>query len=101
MKKFRIFTILLFIGLLANAQEKKWTLQECVEYALEHNISVKQSELDVEAAEIDKLEAIGNLLPGLNGNASNSWNTGLTQNVTTGLLQSSVKLIVQLTRLNE
>ena len=76
MKKFRLFAILLLVGFIANAQEKKWTLQECVEYALEHNISVKQSELDVEAAEIDKMDAIGNLLPGINGSASNSWNTG-------------------------
>lgn len=88
MKKFSFFTILLLVGFIANAQEKKWTLQECVEYALEHNISVKQSELDLEAADIDKNDAIGNLLPGINGNASNSWNTGLTQNVTTGVLQN-------------
>ncbi|WBL21995.1 MULTISPECIES: TolC family protein [unclassified Zunongwangia] len=88
MKKFSFLTILLFVGFITNAQEKKWTLQECVEYALEHNISVKQSELDVEASEIDKKDAIGNLLPAINGNASNSWNTGLTQNVTTGVLQN-------------
>ena len=31
----------------ANAQEGKvWTLKECVDYALENNISIKQSELD-------------------------------------------------------
>ncbi|MDN3596292.1 TolC family protein [Zunongwangia endophytica] len=88
MKKFSFLTILLFVGFITNAQEKKWTLQECVEYALENNISVKQSELDVEASEIDKKDAIGNLLPSINGNASNSWNTGLTQNVTTGVLEN-------------
>ena len=27
------------------AQEKTWTLQECVNYALENNITVKQAEL--------------------------------------------------------
>src|SRR5690606_15223428 len=32
--------------------------------------------------------AIGNYLPGINGFATNSWNTGLTQNVTTGVLQN-------------
>ncbi len=34
---------------------QKWTLQECVEYALENNISVKQSELDMELADIENL----------------------------------------------
>lgn len=89
MKKSIPFFILLLFGLNLNAQEQQgWTLQECIEHAMEHNISIKQSELDMEMAEIDKNMAIGNYLPGLNGFATNSWNTGLTQNVTTGVLQN-------------
>lgn len=83
-----LIALLFFSGLSLQAQEKKWTLQECVEYALEHNISIEQSELDLQAAKIDKSDAIGNYLPTLNGRASLSWNTGLTQNVTTGVLQN-------------
>ncbi len=59
MKKSIIITLLLF-GVFAQAQNKKWTLKECVEYALENNISVKQSELDVKTTDIEKLTAIGN-----------------------------------------
>jgi outer membrane protein len=70
------------------AQNKKWTLQECVAYAIENNISVKQSELDIENSNIAKSGAIGNFLPSINGSASNSWNTGLTQDVTTGILRN-------------
>lgn len=70
------------------AQSKKWTLEACVEHALEHNISVKQSELQLESAALSKKDAFGNYLPSLNASASNSWNTGLTQNVTTGVLQT-------------
>lgn len=89
MKKITIIAALVGMFFTTQAQEgKKWTLRECVTYALENNISVKQSELDVEAAEIDKSDAIGNYLPSINGQASNSWNTGLTQNVTTGVLQN-------------
>ena len=29
-----------------NAQTKKWTLKECVEYAVENNIQIKQTALD-------------------------------------------------------
>ncbi|MFL9843097.1 TolC family protein [Flavobacterium rhizosphaerae] len=69
------------------AQEKKWTLQECVAYALEHNISVRQSELDLKVTEITKKDALGNFLPSANISASHSWNTGLTQNPITGINQ--------------
>lgn len=89
MKKISLLTLLLFSTFLARAQEnKKWTLQECVNYALENNISIKQSELDIELSELTKRDAIGNFLPNINASASNSWNTGLTQNVTTGILQT-------------
>lgn len=89
MKKISLLTLLLFATFLATAQEnKKWTLQECVNYALENNISIKQSELDIELSELTKKDAIGNFLPNINASASNSWNTGLTQNVTTGILQT-------------
>ena len=89
MKKYSLLTIFLFSVLLAAAQEgDKWTLQECVNYALENNISIKQSELNLELSEIEQLDAIGNFLPNINASATNAWNTGLTQNVTTGILQT-------------
>ena len=88
MKKLSLFIILLILGISAQAQTKKWTLRECVAHALENNISVKQSELDKELAQLEKSDAIGNFLPSLNGSASNSWNTGLTQNITTGVLEN-------------
>lgn len=87
MKKFLI-VILFFSSFLTFGQNKKWTLEECVRHALENNISVKQSELQVELADVSKRDALGNFLPTLNGSAMNAWNTGLTQNVTTGVLQS-------------
>jgi len=80
--------IILCLGFSTRAQNKKWTLKECVEYALANNISVKQSELDLESSDIDKSDAFGNYLPSLNVSASNFWNTGLTQDVTTGVLRN-------------
>lgn len=90
MKKFSLIAFLFFIAISFNttAQEKHWTLEECVYYALENNISIKQSELDVAFAETDRLDALGNFIPTINASGSNSWNTGLTQNVTTGILQT-------------
>lgn len=88
MKKIVITFFTLIFTMSLSAQTKKWTLEECVEYALKNNISIKQSELDVEMADISKRDAFGNYLPSLNASASNAWNTGLTQNVTTGILQT-------------
>lgn len=81
-------TIVLFLGLLSQAQSKKWTLEECVDYAIKNNISIKQSELDAKSAAVEKSAAIGNFLPNFNINGSHSWNIGLNQNITTGLLEN-------------
>ncbi len=64
---------------------KKWTLQECVDYALDNNITVKQNEYDISIAEVDKKDAIGNYLPTFNINGNHSWNSGLNTDIATGL----------------
>jgi outer membrane protein TolC len=80
--------LMLLLGFTAQAQSKKWTLEECVDYAIKNNISIKQADLDNKIALIDKSTATGNFLPTLNANSSHSWNIGLNQNITTGLLQN-------------
>ncbi|MCA0932593.1 TolC family protein [Lutimonas saemankumensis] len=70
----------------SNPNVKKWTLKECVNYALENNITVKQSENNIALAEVDKRGAIGNFIPNLNMSSSAAWNSGLTTDVTTGVL---------------
>ncbi len=90
MKK-RIFLSLITIVVACGAiqgQSKKWTLEECVQYAIQNNISIKQSELDSKSALIDKRGAVGKFLPSVNASASHSWNIGLNQDITTGLLQN-------------
>ncbi|NJM80841.1 MAG: TolC family protein [Flavobacterium sp.] len=84
----RILIFLLFIGVNVFAQEKKWTLQECVDYAIKNNISVQQSELDLKVSDIEKLEAIGGFLPSLNGNANYSVNTGANINPATNQFEN-------------
>lgn len=87
MKNFTVI-VLFLLGFQFYGQTKQWTLRECVDYALENNISVKQSLLDVENSEINKRDAIGDFLPILSANGTHSWNIGLNQNITTGLLQN-------------
>ena len=59
MTKMRINKILivLIVALTSpeiNCQSKVWTLEECIELAIEKNISVKQGQLNYEDALIDK-----------------------------------------------
>jgi len=74
--------------LVLTAQTKAYTLEECVLMALDKNISVKQSELDIENAEIDKADAIGSFLPRVNAQSQHIWNNGLSQNITNGLIEN-------------
>jgi outer membrane protein len=87
-KSYFSLVVILFFGLFTQAQSKKWTLEECVKYALENNISIKQSELDTQTATIDKKSALGNFLPSMNATTNHSWNIGLNQDITTGLLRN-------------
>ncbi|SHF98446.1 TolC family protein [Flavobacterium johnsoniae] len=80
-----VFAMLFGFGLSGQAQTKQWTLEECVRYALDNNITIKLSELDVKTADIDKRGALGSYLPTVNGNASHSWNIGLNVNPVTNI----------------
>lgn len=87
-RSFLSLIVMLVCCVAVQAQPKMWTLEECVKYAIQNNISIKQSELDTKTAAIDKKGAIGNFLPSLNASASHSWNIGLNQDITTGLLRN-------------
>ena len=80
--------ITLFCSIVSFGQAKKWTLEECVTYAIQNNISIKQVALDKQLSDISKKDAIGKFLPSINAQASHSWNIGLNQNITTGLLEN-------------
>jgi outer membrane protein len=88
MKSVHFILILFFASVTSFAQEKKWTLKECIYYAIQNNITIKQSELDLQTSAIAKKDAIGNFLPNVSASTSHSWNIGLNQNITTGLLEN-------------
>jgi outer membrane protein len=84
----KILLFLLLVGIQVSAQDKKWTLEECVDYAIKNNISIKQSELDLKTSDVEKMEAIGGFLPTLNANANYSMNTGASINPVTNQFQN-------------
>ncbi|TYP99648.1 outer membrane protein [Tenacibaculum adriaticum] len=71
--------IVLFVAVITSFtafSQKKWTLKECVDYALKNNITIKQNKLNVQLAQKDVEIAKGNFLPDLNGSASPGFNFG-------------------------
>ncbi len=48
------------------AQEKKWTLGDCVTYAVENNIDLKRQRLQTETSEVNLLKSKLDVLPSLN-----------------------------------
>ena len=61
---------------IATFSQKKWTLRECVDQALEKNITIQQNKLNLELAKKDVAIAKGNFLPNLNANTGGNLNFG-------------------------
>lgn len=75
---------MLAAALPAFGQQRAWTLEECIDYALEHNISVKQSSLNVEQREIELSTAKSSYMPAVATSLSQnySFGRGLTEDNT-------------------
>ena len=78
------------------AQEtKQWTLQECIDYALENNIQLKKSSIKKQSSHEDVLQSQADLLPSLSASTSQSvtyrpWPETGSATVTNGYVQTSI-----------
>ena len=62
-----IVTLIIIFGFReVSSQGKKWTLQDCINYAVTNNIGLQRQRLQTESAEINYLKAKMNVLPSLN-----------------------------------
>ena len=67
-----------------NAQEaQRWTLEECIAYAFEHNIEVKQAELDVQTKRLTRSDAGWAYAPDISASSSYSFSSGRVLDPTT------------------
>lgn len=62
--------------LTARAQPKRWTLEECIEYARTNNIQMQQSQLNVESSEINRNASYYALLPNISGSVFGGYSFG-------------------------
>lgn len=66
MKKIKIITgVLLFALCLPMSAQKQWTLQECIDYAMANNITLRKSALQRQSSQEDLLQSKAALLPSL------------------------------------
>lgn len=49
---------------------ERWTLQQCIDYAMEKNISIQKSRINVQSADVDVKTAKASFLPSLNASVS-------------------------------
>ena len=76
MKSKILLIAILVIGQSILANTKVWTLEECVNYALENNISILQARNNILSNEQDVISAKGNFMPGISSNISGSMSIG-------------------------
>lgn len=75
MKRY-ILTLSVLLATLALSAQQKWTLRQCIDYAIENNIEIKQQQLQVEGAEVDLNTSKMSRLPDLNASVSPSLGFG-------------------------
>ena len=75
--------------------QKQWTLNDCIDYAMQNNITLKKSKLQRQSAKEDVLQSKAALLPSLSASTNQSlgyrpWQDSGTTTVTNGTVNTKV-----------
>ena len=71
-----ILILLTFHFSFLTSMAQQWTMQQCMQYAVEHNHKVKQSELELDNYKATKTGGIGNFLPSVDAGIGAQYNFG-------------------------
>ncbi len=74
--KNKLFLFLIFLMAQNAFSQKKWSLEDCINYGKEHNIQIKQQLLNLKNMEYDIVQNKLNMLPNLNANVSHNYHWG-------------------------
>ena len=74
--KLKLILSIAFLSAKVSFSQKQWTLKECVDRAVEKNISIQQNKLNLELAKKEVEISKGNFLPNLNANTGSNVNFG-------------------------
>jgi len=89
MKAIQSITLALFLSISCFAQQKQWSLKQCVDYALANNISIKQASLSTKIKKEDVTIARGNFYPSLSASVRQSFDFGSNIDLQTNSRKSS------------
>lgn len=84
-----VFAVML-LGINLTAQ-KLWTLEECIDYAFENNLTIQQSALNVESSDYDLTQSKLGLIPSLNASSSQSFGWGRSPDQQTNIYSTEYK----------
>ena len=73
--KISLIAILTLTAVSAHAQDS-WTMQQCMQYAVDHNHEVKRTELELDNYKVNKAGAIGRFLPVVDAGIGAQYNFG-------------------------
>jgi len=86
MNRLTIILLFLFVSAVSFSQTaEKWDLRKCVEWALDHNISIKQQDIQAQIAQLTYKQNDLSKYPNLNLNSNFGLNTGRSIDRTTNL----------------
>jgi outer membrane protein len=85
-KNFIITLFLILLLKVAPAQEKKWTLEDCINYAVTNNISLQRQKLQTQVSQVNFVQSEMNLLPSLNFGANGRVGFGRSIDPVTNLI---------------
>lgn len=85
--KIKLFIVSCLFTVAANAQEK-WSLQKCVQYAMDSNISIRQSVIQAGLSAITYKQSRLSQIPSVNFSNNDGYRFGKSQNPSTGILEN-------------
>ncbi len=87
-KTLPVTLIFCFVFSMATKAQETWSLEQCVRYAQQNSLSVKQAQTTIQANELNLKQSRFNRLPNLNASANYGWNFGLSLNPLTNTLSN-------------
>ena len=76
MTRIFIISLLMVSSLTVKGQEKAWTVDECIEYAVTHNHDVRLQRMQLDDYRTDKQRAVGAFLPSVEASVGGQFNFG-------------------------
>ncbi|MEZ4907529.1 MAG: TolC family protein [Saprospiraceae bacterium] len=68
--------LLMFNSLNAQVDNKKWSVEDCIKYAQDSSLTVKNAYLDLQSSKLNYEQAKRNILPDVSGTARQSLSNG-------------------------